>query len=391
MKIHRKIVCILIILITVNSISAPVMAADVGAKAAVVIEQNSGRVLYAKNPDWELPMASTTKIMTGYLTVKYGTLSDVVEVSENASGVEGSGIYLGKGEHITMENLLYGLMLQSGNDAAVAIAEAVGGGVGRFVEMMNETATNDMCLTHTHFDNPNGLPSDTHYTTALDLARITAEALKNPTFAQVVATKEKSIPWEGREYNRVLINHNKLLGVLDGCIGVKTGYTDAAGRCLVSAVCRNGMTLICVTLNDPNDWEDHTNLHNEMFEKYRIEEITSTESVVDKVEIGLGILGSSNLRPAKSYSFPVCDDDKIEIKTQMNEDISLPLKAGDATGFGTVTVNGEEYGKFELIAESDIDLMKPSKDSFFGPLKYDIKTLFNRWLDFAKNALMQII
>ena len=184
-------------------------AADNSAQAAAVIEMQSGRVLYNKNADWELPMASTTKIMTAYVAVKYGNLGDVVEVSENAAGVEGSSIYLEKGEHITLENLLYGLMLESGNDAAVAVAEQVGGSVERFVEMMNETAA-DMGLTQTHFDNPNGLPSDTHYTTARELAVITKYALEEPKFAEIVATAKKSIPWEGREYNRELGNHNKL-------------------------------------------------------------------------------------------------------------------------------------------------------------------------------------
>lgn len=387
MKTHKIVLCVLLAAMIAVNLAVPAFAADNSAKAAVVIEQSSGRVLYAKNPDWELPMASTTKIMTAYLTVKYGTLSDVVEVSENAAGVEGSGMYLEKGEHITMENLLYGLMLQSGNDAAVAIAEAIGGNVDRFVEMMNETAVNDMGLSHTHFDNPNGLPSDTHYTTALELAKITAEALKDPTVAQVVATKEKSVPWEGRDYNREMVNHNKLLGVLDGCIGVKTGYTNAAGRCLVTAVNRNGMTLICVTLNDPDDWNDHKNLQNEMFEKYHIEDITATDSVVDKVSVGKGILGYSGLTPDKTYSFPVCDEDVIEVTTKVSEDLSLPIHSGDIAGTGTVTVNGENYGNFDLVAANDIDLLKPSKGSFFKDLGHDIKTVFSGWFAAARSAL----
>ncbi len=387
MKTQKFVLCAVLALMLALNTAAPAFAADNSAKAAVVIEQSSGRVLYAKNPDWELPMASTTKIMTGYLTSKYGTLSDVVEVSENASGVEGSGMYLEKGEHITMENLLYGLMLQSGNDAAVAIAEAIGGSVDRFVEMMNETAANDMGLTHTHFDNPNGLPSDTHYTTAHELAIITAEALKDPTFAQVCATKEKSVPWEGKDYNREMVNHNKLLGVLDGCVGVKTGYTNAAGRCLVTAVTRDGMTLICVTLNDQDDWNDHTNLQNEMFEKYHIEDLTSTETVVDKITVGKGIFGYTGIVPDKTYTFPVCDEDKIEIKTEVSDDVKLPVHAGDAVGSGSVTVNGENYGNFNLIATDDIDLVKPSKDTFLDDIKHDIGTVFKRWSERIKSSV----
>ncbi len=386
MKVQKFVLCALIAAL-VALCAAPSYAAGDSAKASVVIEKNSGRVLYAKNQDWELPMASTTKIMTGYLTVKYGNMQDVVEVSENAAGVEGSSMYLEKGEHITMENLLYGLMLQSGNDAAVAIAEAIGGGTDRFVEMMNETAVNDLGLSHTHFDNPNGLPSDTHYTTALELAKITAEALKDPTFARVVATKNMTVPWEGKDYNREMTNHNKLLGVLEGCKGVKTGYTNAAGRCLVTAVERNGMELICVTLNDSNDWDDHTNLQNEMFSKYHIEDLTSTDKVIDKLTIAGGVLGYSGLSPDKTYTFPVCDDDKIEITTEVNKDIELPIAAGTVAGTGKLTVNGENYGTFNLVTTDDIDLVKPAKGSLFKDLKNNAESVFTYWLKALNSAI----
>ncbi len=386
MRKQRIALCALLAAI-VALCAMPSYAAGDSAKASVVIEKNSGRVLYAKNQDWELPMASTTKIMTGYLTVKYGNMQDVVEVSENAAGVEGSSMYLEKGEHITMENLLYGLMLQSGNDAAVAIAEAIGGGTDRFVEMMNETAVNDLGLSHTHFDNPNGLPSDTHYTTALELAKITAEALKDPTFARVVATKNMTVPWEGKDYNREMTNHNKLLGVLEGCKGVKTGYTNAAGRCLVTAVERNGMELICVTLNDSNDWDDHTNLQNEMFSKYHIEDLTSTDKVIDKLTIAGGVLGYSGLSPDKTYTFPVCDNDKIEITTEVNKDIELPIAAGTVAGTGKVTVNGENYGTFNLVTTDDIDLVKPAKGSFFKDLKNNAGSVFTYWLKALNSAI----
>lgn len=357
------------------------------SQAAVVIEQNSGRVLYAKNPDWELPMASTTKIMTAYIAVKYGNLSDVVEVSENAAGVEGSSMYLEKGEHITMENLLYGLMLQSGNDAAVAIAEAVGGSAQRFVEMMNETAVQDLGLSHTHFDNPNGLPSDTHYTTAHELALITREAVKDPKLAEIVATKNKTVPWEGRDYNREMTNHNKLLGVLDGCVGVKTGYTKAAGRCLISAVSRGGMELICVTLNDPDDWNDHTSLHNQLFEKYHMEDILSEDQIVDKITVGAGVLGYTGVHPDKTYTFPVCDEDKIEVATDIDENLQFPISEGDAVGYGKVIVNGEEYGSFNLIAAGNIDLVKPKKGSIWKDIKQSAGYIFSFWKDIVKSEL----
>lgn len=350
---------------------------DSSAKSAIVIEKDSGRVLYNKAGDWELPMASTTKIMTAYVALRYGNLNDIVEVSENAAGVEGSSMYLEKGEKITLENLLYGLMLLSGNDAAVAVAEAVGGSVDRFVEMMNETAA-DLGLSHTHFDNPNGLPSDTHYTTALELAEITRAAMNEPKFAEIVSTKSKSIPWEGREYNREMTNHNKLLSRLDGCVGVKTGYTEKAGRCLVSAVTRDGMTLICVTLNAPDDWNDHITLHNTMFNDYRQTALISSDEVIDKLRIAGGFLGNTAVTADREYIFPVSDSDDINIETELS-DVRLPVKAGDTVGSGTLTVNGELYGSFELLAVSDINLVPVKKETIWQDLKSNLNYIFGYW------------
>lgn len=379
----NKLTAVITALVLICGSAMPAAAEEVSistsAKAAVVIEQKSGRVLYNQNADWELPMASTTKIMTAVVALKYGNLDDVIEVSEAASMVEGSSMYLEKGEKITLENLVYGLMLVSGNDAAVAIAENVGGSVERFVEMMNETAA-DLGLEHTHFDNANGLPSDTHYTTALELAKITKYAMDIPKFCEIVGTKTKSVPWDGHEYNRELTNHNKLLGTLDGCVGVKTGYTQAAGRCLVSAVTRDDMTLICVTLGDPNDWVDHTNLMNAMFEKYTQTELTHTDEVIDKIVVAGGLLGYTGVSPDKTYVFPVGESDDVRVDTSISENITFPVKVGDSVGSGIVLVNGEKYGEFNLIANSDIDLVMPSKENFWKKIKHNASYIFNYWL-----------
>ncbi len=384
---YRITVIIAVTTVIICGIYVPANAEGVpgtSANAAVVIEQKSGRVLYNHNADSELPMASTTKIMTALVALKYGNLEDVIEVSEAASMVEGSSMYLEKGEKISLENLIYGLMLLSGNDAAVAIAESVGGSVERFVEMMNETAAN-IGLEHTHFDNPNGLPSDTHYTTALELAKITKYAMDIPKFCEIAATKTKSVPWEGKEYNREMKNHNKLLGTLDGCVGVKTGFTKKAGRCLVSAVTRDEMTLICVTLGDPNDWADHTGLHNAMFEQYHQTELTSTEQVIDKIVVAGGLLGYTGVSPDKAYTFPVSDSDEINVDTELNQEMNFPIKTGDSVGRGTVTVNGEKYGEFNLVANSDIDLVMPDKTNFWSKLGHNTSYIFGYWLGLMKH------
>lgn len=229
----------------------------VSAQACALIEAESGRVLYAVQGDTPLPMASTTKIMTALVALEQGDLQDVVTIDAQSAGVEGSSLYLAQGEQLTLEQLLYGLMLESGNDAAVAIAAHVGGSVQQFVDMMNQRAQL-LGLSHTHFENPNGLPAEGHQTTAIELGRLAAEALKREEFAAIVSTKQAQIPYRNQTgQSRYLTNSNRLLESYEGCIGVKTGYTKAAGRCLVTAAQRDGIRLVCVTLNDPDDWRDH--------------------------------------------------------------------------------------------------------------------------------------
>ena len=223
-------------------------ALTTSAASAVLIEQESGRVLYAQNADEERLIASITKIMTAVTALEHGKLQQEYTVTA-ADMAEGSSMYLKPGDRLRLEELLYGLMLASGNDAALAVAHCVSGGVEDFVELMNDTAQR-LGMTHSHFANPNGLDAPEHYSSAADMAVLTAYALKNNDFRRIVSTASVTV---GERY---LVNHNKLLRLCEGCIGVKTGFTKAAGRTLVSAAARGGMTLVCVTLNDGNDWND---------------------------------------------------------------------------------------------------------------------------------------
>ena len=195
---------------------------DTSARAAVLIDRGTGMVLLCHNENEPLPMASTTKVMTALLALEKGNLDDVVTVGRNAYGVPGTSIYLNLGERITLRDLLYGLLLASGNDAAVAIAEHIGGSVEAFCAMMTERAAELGC-ENTVFVNPNGLPAEGHHTTAYDLALIAREAMKNETFREIVSTQRASIPWEGRSYDRVLNNKNRLLSDYEGATGIKTG------------------------------------------------------------------------------------------------------------------------------------------------------------------------
>lgn len=241
--------------------------------AEVAMELNTQKVLSSKNAKKRLPMASTTKIMTALLICEDCKLDEEITVSDDAVGIEGSSIYLKHGEKITVKDLLYGLMLVSGNDAACALAIHHSGNVDSFVEKMNEKAS-ALGAVDTHFCNPNGLPNDEHYTTATDLCRIACYALGNETFATVVSTKS----YNGKY--RSFTNKNKLLKSLDGANGVKTGYTTKAGRCLVSSAKRDGMQVVCVVLNCYDMYERSAFIINDCFNRYKVKLLTKDKIFV---------------------------------------------------------------------------------------------------------------
>ncbi len=252
---------------TAGEPSLPVALTGASARGAVLMEAISGEVVFGQNENARLSMASTTKIMTALVALERLPLDTSVTITEASVGIEGSSIYLTAGETLTLEELLYALMLESANDAAVAIAVAVAGDVSGFAALMNEKAT-ALGLTDTQFVNPHGLDAEGHYTTAKELALIARAALANEDFRRICATERKTIPLRGDEGVRLLLNHNKLLKSYDGCIGVKTGFTKKTGRCLVSAAERDGVTLIAVTLGAPDDWRDHTAMLDYGFELF---------------------------------------------------------------------------------------------------------------------------
>lgn len=240
------------------------------AQSAVLMERDSGRVLYSKNMDKQLPMASTTKIMTALVVAENNAMDEVVTVDSRAVGIEGSSIYLREGQKFTVKELLCGLMLRSGNDAAVALALHTSGSVDDFVALMNQRAES-IGATRTHFSNPHGLPCDNHYTTAYDLALITACALKNPTVHEVVSLRKAVLNNDGN--NIVIFNKNKLLNEMSDADGVKTGYTTKAGRCFVGSATRNGMQLIAVVLNCGPMFENAESMLNWGFSQYTMTNI----------------------------------------------------------------------------------------------------------------------
>lgn len=244
----------------IGCMTAAAEAVEVSAAAAVLMDADSGRLLYEKNGEKRMLIASTTKLMTALVALEQGGLQQEITVT-GGHMAEGSSMYLRPGEKLTLETLLYGLLLCSGNDAALAVTECMGG-VAPFVARMNEKAA-ELGMENTHFANPNGLDDEEHYSTAEDMARLAAAAMDDPVLRRVASTRTARIG------GRTLTNHNKLLSRVEGCVGLKTGYTRAAGRTLVSCAERDGVRLVAVTLQDGDDWNDHASLYEQGFRVLR--------------------------------------------------------------------------------------------------------------------------
>ena len=303
------------------------------AKAMCVMEASTNRVLYSKNEGKQLPMASTTKIMTAITAIENcDNLDEKFEVSNKAIGISGTSIYLKSGEKMSLRDLLYGLMLVSGNDASVAIAEKVSGQTSEFVELMNETAKR-IGANNSHFDNTHGLDSETHYTTAYDLALITSYALNNKTFKEIVSTKNTKITnADGK--TRYLKNKNKLLNLMDGCCGVKTGYTDDAGRCLVSSCERNGMRVVCVVLNCRPMFEESSSLIDKAFNEFKMIDLTSGYSYKKEIEVVDGRQEKAEIGTNEHYFYPLKDEEikNITYKYDIQKSIEAPVTKGSEVG-----------------------------------------------------------
>ena len=311
---------------------------EVTARAAVAMEAETGRVLYEKNADEVLPMASTTKVMTALVVLENAELDDRVEIDGRMAGIEGSSMNLDAGEELTVEQLLYGLMLRSGNDAAVALALHVAGSVEGFAEKMNAKAA-EMGLMHTHFCNPHGLPAQGHETTARELARIAAEAWKHEEFRRIVGTKSITVPWKGRGYDRAMKNKNKLLTLLPGGNGIKTGYTKAAGRCLVGGAERGGMQLITVVLNAPDMWNDTIRIMEEEFAQVRKEQVVQAGEICASVPLAWG--GKMPAAAAESAYLPLREGEKAEIEWILPETIESAVAVGQNLGYAKISVKGD--------------------------------------------------
>ena len=314
----------------------------VSAQRAIVVDSCTGRVLYEKNADQQSLIASTTKIMTALIVCEQCNVLDRVRIPKEAVGIEGSSMYLQEGEILTLQELLYGLMLHSGNDAAVALAIYCGGTVEGFAELMNDKA-HRLGMTDTHFVNPNGLDAPGHYSTARDMAVLASYAMQNPIFARTVSAKTVRVG------QRTLRNHNKLLWRFEGADGVKTGFTKAAGRILVSSAVRQGRRIVAVTMNAPDDWQDHKILLEQGFSDYAPMTLVQEGQCLGYAEVAGGMAGSVELLAAQSFPFAVRADETWSILLPDPGFVYAPVAEGQSAGFAHVCIDGVPVGRVPMV------------------------------------------
>lgn len=347
MLILKNLITILLAMLLPVSASAYAEAGDVPelhALSAVLLAED-GTVLYEQDAGRLLPIASTTKLMTALVVLENCELEETVEILPEYCGVEGSSMYLKPGERYTVRELLTGLLLASGNDAAVALACHCAGDLASFSELMNRRAA-ELGMQNSHFLNPHGLSEPNHYSTAHDLALLMLKAMQNRSFADLIGMEKAVVG------GQTLLNHNKLLYRYPGCIGGKTGYTELAGRCLVSCAERDGLRLVCVTLKDPDDWNDHALLYDWGFSHFTMRMISAENT---RYEIPL-LCGEETLAaavPAEERKLLLPRDADAVLRTELPFYVFAPVSRGSEAGRLTLFVDGEPVGEIPLIYDGD--------------------------------------
>ena len=348
-------------LLAVLSLPLSVSAGAISAGGYALIDASSGRILKGQNADARFPMASTTKIMTGLLACESGKLDSVVSVSAEALKVEGSSMGLVAGEKITLREIVYGLLLESGNDAANAVAFYLDGSVSKFAERMNARAS-ELSLKNTSFENPSGLDGAKHYTTASDLARLAAAAMQNPDFREISSTYSKRVSYNGIKDGRLLKNHNEMLKLYAGCTGVKTGYTKKSGRCLVTCAERGGLSLIAVTLKCHDDWNAHTELLNFGFENVKSRPLFNTPPELS-VPVVSGDAECLACDYDKSLTAFLTKEEarRVKMRVCLPRFLYAPVSAGQIVGRVTFELDGAVIAETEIYARGSVNAEKPDK------------------------------
>lgn len=358
----RKLTAALAALTVLALICPPVRAVETGAASAILMDAESGRVLYEHDIHKPRLIASTTKLLTALVAVEQADdLDQVVTIKGEWLGSEGSSIYLKTGEEITLRGLLYGLLLQSGNDAAMAIACHTAESEAQFVELMNQKAAR-LGMKNSCFANPSGLNDEAHFSTAYDMALLAQACLKNETVAEICATRSITLG------TRTFVNHNKLLWRCEGCVGMKTGFTEKAGRTLVSAASRDGQTLICVTLNDGNDWNDHCKLLDYGFETFPRQALCEEGEVLGSVAVEGSLIPAVAAVTADKVGYPLGAGEKLSMEVELDCSIRAPFKAGAQVGEAVWKKDGEVVARVPLVAQSGAGLDTREPLSFWQRL-----------------------
>ena len=339
----------------------PVRTRAVSARNAYVLDAVSGRVLFERNADRQSLIASTTKIMTALIVCEQCNVLDRMRIPKEAVGIEGSSMYLREGEILTLQELLYGLMLSSGNDAATALAIYCGGTVEGFAELMNDKAR-ILGLTGTHFVNPHGLDAPGHYSTARDLAVLGAYAMENPIFARTVSAKSVRIG------DRYLTNHNKLLWRLDGAEGIKTGYTQAAGRILVSSASRDDRRLLAVTIDAPDDWNDHAYLLEQGFSRYSPRRVVTAGEQVAVLDVVGGETCAVEILAAEDFSYSLSPEEHPRMAIPGPGFVYAPAVEGAAAGYVYVLIEGNAVGKVPVVYGQTVEMKQEEEKSIWQKL-----------------------
>lgn len=350
----RKFTGIVLSLALIFAVKIPARAElAVSAKAAILMHADSGRVLYEKNADEHMLIASTTKIMTAIVVLEHCELDDLVEVDSRSAGIEGSSMYLKAGESYTVEDLLYGLLLVSGNDAASALALHVADSMEEFAELMNAKAA-ELGMTESSFKNAHGLDEEGHYSTARDMAKLAAYCMGNEDFARIAGTVSHTVG------EQTLVNHNRLLREYDGCLGLKTGYTMAAGRTLVTCAERDGARYVCVTLNDPADWDDHKALYDWAFANYSFAEVIPAGL---SYEVPL-ISGAEMTAPAETegaaYAL-IQNGESYDMELELPAFAFAPISEGDRAGRAVACLDGQEIASVRIVYSEDVEVDRELK------------------------------
>lgn len=340
----KRIVCVIASFALL--IPFTVYGASSSASSTVVLDADTLEILYENNKDEQRSIASTTKILTAYIACESGRLDETVFVTAEMVNTIGTSVGLRKGDKITLYDLVVGMLLASGNDAANCIALYLGETYEGFSKIMNETAVS-VGMYNSYFVTPSGLDENGHHSTAYDMAVLTVKALQNKTFSEICCLKSKDIVISGKK--QTLYNHNKLLSFMDDCVGVKTGFTEKAGRCLVSACKRDGVTLICVTLNDADDWNDHMALYDECFGYYSS---VHTEEMLD-----INIVGAdrNTFKAVYSADTPAINKEYVTAEVYYFPIIYAPVKKGEQIGFAVIKYKDKEISKVPVLANESIE------------------------------------